>query len=463
MCDTARCPWDGHDASSAGGALVELTTSISQQPTRVRYLVLAMLFVVSTLNYADRATLSIAGPAAAKQLGLDAVAMGYVFSAFGWAYVFGQIPGGILLDRYGSKSVYTLSILTWSLFTALQGFVGFVAGGAALALLFALRLLLGLAESPAFPGNSRIVAAWFPTRERGTASAIFNASQYFATVIFAPLTGWLTSEYGWPSVFWVMGGLGGLLALLWVKTIYRPREHPLANQAELKLIEQGGGVLDLDRPSKGAGLNWPQVRQMLSNRMLLGIFLGQYCINTLTYFFLTWFPVYLIQQRHMSSLKAGIAVSLPALCGFFGGVLGGIFSDLLLRGGCSLSLARKLPIVLGMLLSVSMIICNYVDTVWVVIAIMSLAFFGKGIGSLGWAVVSDTAPKDGAGLCGGLFNMFGNTAGITTPIVIGYIVLWTKSFNGALLFVAANAVTAIICYLMVVGDIKRVELRKEPA
>jgi ACS family glucarate transporter-like MFS transporter len=116
-----------------------------------------------------------------------------------------------------------------------------------------------------------------------------------------------------------------------------------------------------------------------------------------------------------------------------------------------------------MLLSVSMIVCNYVHAIWLVVGIMSLAFFGKGIGSLGWAVVSDTAPKDAAGLCGGLFNMFGNTAAITTPTVIGYIVQGTKSFNGALIFVAANAVTAIVCYLFVVGGIKRMELRKEPA
>jgi ACS family glucarate transporter-like MFS transporter len=108
-------------------------------------------------------------------------------------------------------------------------------------------------------------------------------------------------------------------------------------------------------------------------------------------------------------------------------------------------------------------VCNYLHAVGLVVGIMSLAYFGKGIGSLGWAVVSDTAPKDAAGLCGGLFNMFGNTAAITTPTVIGYIVHWTRSFNGALVFVAAHALAAIVCYLFVVGDIKRVQLRKQPA
>ncbi len=441
-------------------------TAPSSTPTRVRYLVLAMLFVVTTLNFADRATLSIAGPAVARQLGLSAVAMGYVFSAFGWAYVFGQVPGGVLLDRFGSKNVYALSILAWSIVTALQGFVGYFGPAGALVSLFSLRLLLGLAESPSFPGNSRIVAAWFPTRERGTASAIFNAAQYFATVLFAPITGWLTNTYGWQYVFWVMGILGILLTLLWLKSIYNPREHPLVNQAELQYVEQGGGLIDMDRPAtvaRAGGLNWSHVEQMLANRMLLGVFLGQYCITTLTYFFLTWFPVYLVEERHMSILRAGLAASLPALCGFFGGVLGGLFSDYLLKCGRSLAFARKVPIVLGMLLSVSMIVCNYVHAVWLVVGIMSLAYFGKGVGSLGWAVVSDTAPKEAAGLCGGIFNMFGNTAAITTPIVIGYIVQETGSFNGALVFVAANAVIAIVCYLLVVGDIRRVELRQEPA
>src|SRR5512134_2790841 len=151
----------------------------------VRYVVVWLLFLATTVNYADRATLSIAGSSLAKDLSLDPVAMGYVFSAFGWAYVLGQIPGGWLLDRFGSKRVYVASVAAWSIVTLLQGFVGLLAAGAAVVVLFVLRLLLGCAEAPSVPGNSRIVAAWFPTAERGTASAIFNSAQYFALVLFS--------------------------------------------------------------------------------------------------------------------------------------------------------------------------------------------------------------------------------------------------------------------------------------
>jgi ACS family glucarate transporter-like MFS transporter len=425
-----------------------------------------MLFVITALNYADRAALSIAGPAAAKQLGLNAIAMGYIFSAFGWAYVIGQVPSGWLLDRFGSKRVYTLGILTWCIFTMLQGSAGsfrFVAPAVAL---FSLRFLMGLAESPSFPGNARIVAAWFPSQERGTASAIFNSAQYFATVLFAPIMGWITHVFGWQYTFVIMGGLEILLLPVWSAVIYSPKQHPRLNRSELEYIERGGGLVNMDDGGRtrgsGGGAKWSIIKQLLGNRMLLGIYLGQYCITTLTYFFITWFPVYLVQGRGMTILKAGFVASLPALCGFSGGVLGGLFSDCLLRKGYSLTAARKTPIVIGMLLSVSMVICNYVDAVWVVVCIMSLAFFGKGMGALGWAVVSDTSPKESAGLCGGVFNTFGNVAAITTPIIIGYIVQVTKSFNGALVFVSANAVGAIVSYLVVVGEIQRMQLKPAP-
>jgi ACS family glucarate transporter-like MFS transporter len=259
-----------------------------------------------------------------------------------------------------------------------------------------------------------------------------------------------------------MGGLGILMAFIWLKTIYAPKDHPSVSPSELKYIQDGGALVDLDGAQKApAQVNtMAAIKELLSNRMLLGVYIGQYCITTLTYFFLTWFPVYLVQERHMTILKAGFVASLPAIAGFLGGVAGGWLSDRLAKAGYSLSVSRKVPIVIGMLLSMSMIACNYIQTDMLVVAVMSLAFFGKGVGALGWAVVADTSPKEAGGLSGALFNTFGNTAGITTPIVIGYIVQGTGSFSGALVYVGANAALAIVCYLFIVGDIKRVSLSK---
>ncbi|CAM2157551.1 galactarate/D-glucarate transporter GudP [Pararobbsia alpina] len=458
--------------------------------TRVRYWILLLIFVITTLNYADRATLSVTGSAIRKEFGFDAIQIGYIFSAFSWSYVLSQLPSGWLLDRFGARRVYAWSICLWSVFTLFQSTIG-LAGSAAASLvaLFALRFAMGIAEAPAFPANAKVVSSWFPTAERGTASAIFNSAQYFAAVVFTPLMAWITHAFGWHYVYIVMGITGLALALTWLKSMKSPADHPRVNRAELEHIAAGGGLVQGHQnvrarstdtannasaspnassatPHQGParapkGNGFAHARQLLSNRMLFGVYLAQYCINVLTAFFLTWFPIYLVQQRGMTILQAGLIASLPAICGFVGGVLGGVISDSLIRRGFTLTVARKVPIIGGMLLSTTIIGCNYVTTDWIVVALMSLAFFGKGVGALGWAVVSDTSPKEALGLSGAIFNMFGNIAGIVTPIVIGYLVAKTGSFNGALVFVGANALLTVFAYLVIVKDIKRVELRAE--
>lgn len=434
------------------------------KPGRVRYSILLMLFLVTTVTFADRSSLSIAGAALQADLGIDVVMLGYIFSAFGWAYVIGQIPGGWLFDRFGAKHVYVITLLCWSLFTLLQGFVDILPLAWAIVTLFMLRLAVGFAGAPCFPGNARIIAAWFPTRERATATAMSTSAQYAATAVFAPLMGWVVQDMGWQYVFFVLGGLGLLLCCVWLKLMHSPREHPHLGAAEFAHIEDGGGLIDLaPRPAGAAGLQWRTLKLLLTQRTLIGLYLGQYCNNAITYFFLTWFPVYLVQARGMSILTAGFMAALPAISGFVGGVLGGLVSDGLLRSGYSLTLARKLPIVVGMLLASCIVLSIHVESDSAVIGLMALAFFGKGFGSLGWTLVADTSPRQIVGLSGGLFNTFGNLAAITTPIVVGYLVSHTGSFDTALIYVGANALLAVISYLFIVGRIQRIELNDPPA
>ncbi|NBE56986.1 MFS transporter, partial [Streptomyces boluensis] len=252
-----------------------------------------------------------------------------------------------------------------------------------------------------------------------------------------------------------------------------PRTHPRMSKAELDHIADGGALVDMDAPTaadadpaevakraaaSSGRANLGHLKKLLANRTMLGIFVGQYFINTITWFFLTWFPVYLVQERGFSILEAGFVASLPALCGFAGGVLGGFLSDSLARRGVSLTAARKIPIVVGLLLSTTILICNYVSSSTLVVVIMSLAFFGKGLGALGWAVMADVSPKQIAGLAGGVFNTFGAVAGIVTPLVIGYIIDATGSFDLALTFVSVCAALAVVSYVVIVKDIKRLEL-----
>jgi ACS family glucarate transporter-like MFS transporter len=437
----------------------------ASKKSNFRWAIVSLLFFVTAINYADRTVLSIAGPALAKSLDLNSVSMGYIFSAFGWSYVLAQLPGGWLLDRFGSRKIYAISLFAWSFFTFITGFVGFFTGFTAVVVLFILRFMLGIAEAPAFPANSRITVAWFPTKETGTAAAIFNSAQYFATVLFAPLLGFIVHTYGWKYSFMFMGIVGFVFLIFWLKFVHAPKKSKYINKAELEYITKGGALIEMDHIVKDKKENietpkWKYLSQLLKNRMFIGVYIAQYCINAITFFFITWFPVYLVQSRGMTILKAGFVAVLPALFGFVGGNLGGIFSDYLLRKGATLSVARKVPIVTGMLLSMSMIFCNYTGVEWLVIAFMAVSYFGKGIGALGWAVNADTAPKEITGLSGALFNTCGNLSSIVTPIAIGYIIGATGSFNWALIFVSIHAFLAIVSYIFVVGKIQRFELSK---
>lgn len=436
------------------------TQVTEMRPTHVRHAIIALIFIITSVNYADRATFSIAGSAAAHELGLNPVQTGFILSAFAWAYVLAQVPGGLLLDKFGTKRVYAAAIALWSVFTALQGLAGMIAFLPAVAMLFALRFLVGLAEAPSFPGNARLVASWFPSAERGTASAIFNSAQYFSLVAFAPLMGWLAHNYGWRSIFWVMGVLGLVATAVFLRYIHSPARHPSINRAELDHIEQGGGLIHMEDGGAGsaAAFDWGNVGKLIANRMMLGIYLGQYCINVLTYFFVTWFPIYLVKERGLNIMEAGFAAAAPALCGFVGGLAGGYVSDLILKRTGSLDLARKGPLTVGMLLATAIIACVWAEQEWLVVTLMSVAFFGKGVASLGWAVMADVAPKRLAGLSGGVFNMFGNMAGIVTPIVVGFIVAATGSFDWALVYVGVHCLMTIFAFLVVAGPIRRMQI-----
>jgi ACS family glucarate transporter-like MFS transporter len=433
-------------------------TLVRERPTRVRYGILVMLFAAASVSYGDRAALGVAGPVVAKGLHLDAVTMGYVLSASAISYVVAQVPGGALLDRFGSRWIYAGAIAIWSFFTLAQGWVSALPLSIAAAAMFAMRFIVGLASAPSVPAGARIIASWFPASERGMAMAITNASQYFSLVAFAPLMGWLAERLSWPWVFYVMGTLGLLVALVFPVMVQSPLSHPRINRAERMAIEKGGALLHIEQRATVSHFTWANLRQIIANRMLLGVYLGQYCVGVLTYFFVTWFPIYLVEQRGMSVLTAGVMTAVPALCGFAGGILGGVVSDAILRITGSLTHARKWPVLIGMLLVLLIAACDFTESRTLVMVFMSLAFFGKGFAALGWTVISDTSPRELVGVTGGVFNTVSNLPGIVTPIVIGHIFASMGSFDWALAFVAVHGLIAIFAYFVIVPKIVRITL-----
>lgn len=427
---------------------------ISDQPasgrrTRARFVILALISFATLLNYLDRAVMGVAAPSITAELHLSPVTMGLIFSAFSWTYAVAQIPGGIALDRLGTRLTYGISLAAWSTFTLLHGFASNVVS------LIAFRLGLGVAEAPCFPANSRVLSTWFPQGERARANGVFSVGQYAGLAFFSPLLFWIVAAHGWRMLFVLSGGIGVLFAAVWFAGYRDPWHSRSVNRAELDHIEAGGGLSAAAAPVR---FSWSAVGRLLSKRQVAGASLGQFCGNSTQVFFLTWFPTYLATERHLDWIKSGFFAVMPYLAATAGVLLGGVLSDALIRRTGSANIGRKLPVLVGLLLASTIMVANYVESDAVVIAVMSVAFFGQGMVNLGWTLISDVAPKQYLGLTAGIFNFFANVAGVLTPLVIGFIVAATGSFYGALTYIAVLALVGAASYIFVIGDVHRVEL-----
>ena len=424
----------------------------AQRPTRSRYLIMVMLFITVVINYLDRSNLSIAAPALKDEFGLDTVHEGLILSAFGWTYAAMQIPGGWLVDRVSPRVLYAAALILWSAATFFMGFAG------SFVILFVLRLAVGALEAPAYPINNRVVTTWFPEKERATAIGFYTSGQFVGLAFLTPVLAWLQHHYGWHMVFVSTGLLGIVWGVLWYLIYREPRQFKGANAAEIELIQKGGGVVDLDMrvTEKKAPFNWNDLGLVMSQRKLWGVYLGQFCLTSTLWFFLTWFPTYLVKYRGMDFIKSGFLASVPFLAAFIGVLCLGVLSDFLIRHGATVGLARKLPIILGLLISTSMIGANFTDSTPWVIFFLALAFFGNGLASITWSLVAALAPVRLLGLTGGVFNFVGNLSSICTPIVIGFLVS-KDSFAPAIVYVSSLALLGALSYILLVGKVERIE------
>jgi len=424
---------------------------VQTKATHTRFSILALVTLGTLINYLDRTVISVAAPLMSQELGLTAVAMGVVFSAFSWTYAAAQIPGGILLDRIGVRITYFLSVSVWSAFTLLQGFT------TNLWSLIACRMGLGVAEAPAFPSNSRILGTWFPQAERATATGVYSVGQYFGLAFLSPVLFWIAATFGWRALLIIVGTAGIAFGVIWY-ILYRDPHESRANQTELDHIAAGGGL----GQNAHVHFKWSHISFLLKQRQILGASIGQFASNSTLVFFLTWFPTYLATERQMGWIRVGFFTVLPFIAACVGVVSGGVFSDLLLRRTGSANIARKLPIIAGLLLASTIIVANFVTQDAWVIAVMSAAFFGQGMCNLGWTLLTDVAPKQLMGLSGGVFNLCANLAGIVTPLVVGFVVGATGSFVWALAYIGTLALLGVVSYVVVVGDVRRVEFAEAP-
>ena len=407
-----------------------------------RWFIVGLLFVTTVINYVDRSSISIAGPAILHDLRLTPVELGFVFSAFAWAYSPLQLPGAFLVDRIAPRMLYTIVILGWAICSATVGL------SSTFAQIFGSRLALGACEAPSFPLNNRIVTAWLPERERARGVALYVSGQYVGLAFLTPVLVLIQESFGWQGMFIATAAV----ALVWSGCFAVAYRDPPAAPREEASASVMSGNSDAGRTVADAPV--PAGRAFRDRRMW-GLLLAHSSETAANWFFLTWFPTYLVRYRHISFLKFGFLATLPFLAAYVGVLLSGIVSDYLLARGYSLTFARKAPIVTGLVLATAIVGANYASSPTLIIVCMTIAFFGSGLSAISWSLVSSIAPANLVGLASGAFNFVGTSMGIVVPLVIGVLVSG-GDFAPAILFVGAMSLLSLLSYLFVIGKVERV-------
>lgn len=417
----------------------------TQPAGKRRALIYALMFLLAAINYIDRSALSVSAAPLAKEFQLDAVRLGYLFSSFLWLYVVCLVPMGFVVDRLGTRAVNALGIAVWSAATALTGLAG------SFSALVATRILMGIGEATTYPAAGRVVREWVPLGERALFTTIFNSGAYFGPAIGALSLSWLAGVAGWRSTFLVCGAIGFIWLAAWLTWFRRPEQAAWLGAEERAFILQGrDGGAPGSEPAAGIG-----IAGLLRSRSLLGMMLTQGCAVYTQYLFLTWLPTYLQTARGISMIKSGGLTALPYLGAVVLTIVFGRISDRLLTAEAVLSGRRRGAVALAMLVSSVILLTPFIDDVYAILVLIMIALGGVATTvGLNIALLSDMLRSPGdAGRATGLLILGGNVFGILAPIVTGYVISLTGSFDYA--FAVAGA-------LLVCGSLSALLLTRQP-
>ncbi len=414
--------------------------TVSEKARKTRRVALIMLLLTGAINYLDRQTLAIGNPEIRAELGLSIEQMGYLLSAFLWAYAFSQLPTGALIDRIGPRKLLGAGLTIWSL---AQGLAGLVSGYTAF---YYARIILGVGEAPQFSTGARVVSNWYNIRERGLPTGIFNAASTLGPAIAPPLLTWLMLSYGWRAMFIAMGVLGIIAAVIWY-AVYRDPKDAGVPESDLEIIREGEPA----RTSQ-ATISFAQWLRLFRFRTTWGMVLGFFGTVYLIWLYLAWLPGYLEIERHMSIMKTGIYASIPYFFGMAGSVVGGAISDRLAARGYTPMMSRKIPIIAGLAgMAIFTIPAALTDSWQLALFFICLSVFCGNVSSAtSWALVTAAAPPNYVASIGSIQNFGGYFGGALAPTVTGIIVQRTGSFVPALIVGACIGLCSALIYTFVV-------------
>src|SRR3954470_11142575 len=412
--------------------------------TRVRWAMVTMAFFATAIAYLHRASLGVAAPYIQKELGFSGATMGFLLGTFFWTYAGFMMPSGWFVDRAGPRLAYALAVTLSSVANAGCAVARGLAG------LVGLRLLLGVGQAPTYPSNAKIVAEWFPRSERAFATSIFDSGSRVGNLLSLPIISGIIGVLGWRASFALTATLGVAWTAIWLRAYRSPRQHRSVSAAELAYIEAGRAIPVAETPTRP--VLW---RHLFRYRTVWGMMLGVFCFNFVIYFFITWFPTYLVRERGFTVLKLGVQGMIPPACAVLAGYAGGLVSDRLGGSRMRPNWARKLPIAGGMILSSSIGLAVIAPTATWALVLLAVSYSGLAFAAAGiWSLPADISPsRNHVASLSGIQNCASNLAGITSPLFVGKMVDVTGGFVAPLMIAGGVALLGAFSYLVIVPAI----------
>ena len=375
-----------------------------------RWIVVAMLFFATTINYLDRQIIGLLKPVLEKEFNWTETDFAHIVMAFTAAYASGLLFFGWLIDKIGTKTGYSLSIIIWSIAGMLHAVAKTVTG-------FSLaRIGLGIGEAGNFPAAMKAVAEWFPNKERALATGIFNAGTSIGVVLALIIAPWILVNYGWQQVFWITGALGFVWLIVWIFLYEIPSKQKRLTSLELEYIKSGQqNILQ----AKTASSNW---LQLFSLRQTWAYVTGKFLIDPIYWFFLFWLPSYFSSTFHLDLRKPSFPLMIIYASTTIGSVAGGYFSSWLIKNGLPTLKARKTALLIFAVVELSILSLPFVKDVWIAVALLSLAVaIHQAWATNIFTTASDMFPKETVSSVVGIGGMAGALGGILFPVLVGYL------------------------------------------
>jgi ACS family hexuronate transporter-like MFS transporter len=380
--------------------------------TNYRWVVVALLFFATTINYLDRQVIGLLKPTLEKQFQWSEEDYGHIVMAFQAAYAIGLLACGGIIDKIGTKLGYAVSLIVWSVAAMLHAVVKTTFGFATV------RAALGLGESGNFPAAIKVVAEWFPKKERALATGIFNSGANIGAVLAPVMVPWILGIYGWQMAFIITGALGFIWLLFWWIFYQVPSKHKKINAAEYEYVHS-----DADEP-----MIEEQPQQKVKWAQLFGIrqtwvfVVGKFLTDPIWYFFLFWLPSYFSSTFNLNLSKPSLPLAVVYTATTIGSIGGGYLSSWLIKRGMPVFRARKASMLIFALCVVPIFAARYATDIWQAVGLISLAAAAHQAWSANiFTTTSDMFPKIAVSSVVGIGGMAGSIGGIIFPSFIGWI------------------------------------------